>query len=264
MHNAAFDALGLDWRYVLLPAPHERLEAALAELKASGYAGANVTTPHKQGVMPYLDTIADAARAMGAVNTIAVRSGQLGGYNTDSEGFLQSLRASGFEPRGRRVVVLGAGGAARAVVHGLVSAGAGQVVLLNRTEARARAMVAELAGHADGVGELRALPLTVETLVDSTRDAGLLVNATTVGMWPRVDASPWPQRVPFPAHLVVSDLVYNPPETRLLCQARESGAQCIGGLEMLVRQGAQAFQIWTGVPAPLGVMRRAAREALER
>jgi shikimate dehydrogenase len=264
MHNAAFDALGLKWRYVLLPAPRERLEAALAELKVSGYAGANVTTPHKQVVMPCLDTITKEAQAMGAVNTIAVRDGQLGGYNTDGAGFLLALRASGFEPRGQRAVVMGAGGAARAVVHGLVGAGAQQVVLLNRTVARARAMVADLAGYADGRCELHALPLTLEALVESTRVADLFVNATTLGMWPRADASPWPSHLPFPAHLVVSDLVYNPQETRLLSQARDSGAQCVGGLEMLVRQGALAFQIWTGESAPLEVMRRAAREALER
>ena len=136
MHNAAFDALGLRWRYTLLPTPPGKVKAALAELRAQGYRGANVTVPHKRAVMPHLDEITGAARAIGAVNTIVARAGRLIGHNTDGDGFLTALREAGFEPAGRPALVLGAGGAARAVVHALAQPG-GTVAIINRTAQRA-------------------------------------------------------------------------------------------------------------------------------
>jgi shikimate dehydrogenase len=261
MHNAAFDALGLNWRYVPLPVPPGQVKVAVRGLAALGFRGANVTVPHKQAVMDALDSIAPDAKALGAVNTLVVSrnadgAAAIGGYNTDAQGFVGALRQGGFDPEnGGSAVVVGAGGAARAVVYGLLRSGIGEIVVLNRTLERAQALVADLGGS-------RARPLASETLIESARAADLLVNTTTVGMWPRVDGSVWPDSAPVPAHLTVFDLVYNPPETRLLRQARQSGARAIGGLEMLVRQGALAFEMWTGEKAPIEAMHAACERVL--
>ncbi len=268
MHNAAFRVLGLPWCYVPLPVPPGQVEAAVRGIVALGFRGVNVTIPHKRAVIPVLDHLASVADALGAVNTIAVaREGDdratLIGHNTDVEGFIRPLRRAGFDPAGARVVILGAGGAARAAVFALLQAGAAEVTVLNRTRAAAQSLIAE--GGA-GFPQTRgfALPLAPETLVESARAADLLVNATPLGMWPDVHTSPWPDGVPIPRHLTIYDLVYNPLRTRLLEQARRSGAQTIGGLEMLVEQGARALEIWTGMPAPVEVMAKVCRRALRR
>ncbi len=261
MHNAAFDALGLHWRYTLLPTPPGRVKAALNDLKAQGYRGANVTVPHKQVVMPHLDEITGAARDIGAVNTIVVQDGRLIGHNTDGDGFLAALREAGFVPAGRRALVLGAGGAARAVVYALAQAGCA-VTIHNRTVERA----AELARHMQRFGvraPVTEMPTTA-TLTDlDLARFDLLVNATPVGMWPHTDASPWPETLPLPSHWTVFDLVYNPAETRLLAQARAAGATAVCGLGMLVHQGALAFARWTNHSPPIEVMRVAAENALK-
>jgi shikimate dehydrogenase len=163
---------------------------------------------------------------------------------------------------------VGAGGAARAVVFGLLWSGSGEIVVLNRTPERARALVSDLGSHPGFAARLRALLLTEETLVESARAADLLVNATAVGMWPHVDGSVWPDTVPVPAHLTVFDLIYNPLETRLLRQARSSGAHAVDGLGMLVRQGALAFDMWTNqglaVSEIAALMRAACEQMLGR
>lgn len=261
MHNAAFAALGLNWLYLPLPVPGERLEDATRGLRGLGFAGANVTVPHKQAVTKYLDELSPEARAIGAVNTIVVREGRLIGYNTDAEGFLQALRQAGYEPAGRRAVVLGAGGAARAVVYALAYAGA-RVVVLNRTPSRAQHLVRSLQPHLPPDVPVAASPLTAADLSAHLGEGQLLVNATSVGMAPYVLRTPLPGGVVIPKGLTVYDLVYNPAETTLLRQAREAGAQAIGGLGMLVHQGAEAFRLWTGVEPPVEVMRRAAEDAL--
>jgi shikimate dehydrogenase len=254
MHNAAFDALGLNYRYVPLPVPPGQVETAVRGLAALGFRGANVTVPHKRAVIPALDSIAPVDREVGAVNTLVIGrrtdgTPVIGGYNTDERGFVGALRQGGFEPEdGGNSVVVGAGGAARAVVSGLLWSGTGEVVVLNRTLKRAQALVSDLSSYPGREGykdRLRALPLMPETLVESTRAAALLVNATTIGMWPYIEGSIWPDDVPVPASLTVFDLVYNPLETRLLRQARQSGARAIDGLGMLVRQGALALDMWT-------------------
>jgi shikimate dehydrogenase len=251
MHNAAFGALGLNWRYVPLPVPPGQVEVAVRGLAALGFRGANVTAPHKQAVMSVLSSTGPNASALGAVNTLLIGrradgTPTVGGYNTDAQGFVDALRQGGFEPEdGGNAVVVGAGGAARAVVFGLLCSGTGEIVVLNRTPERAQVLVSHLGHRPQEASRLRALSLTPDTLVESARAADLLVNATPVGMWPRVDGSIWPDDVPIPAHLAVFDLVYNPPETRLLRQARRSGARAIDGLGMLVRQGALAFNMWT-------------------
>lgn len=253
MHNAAFETLGLRWRYTLLPTPPERVRATLAQLKAQDCRGANVTVPHKQAVIPHLDEITDTARAIGAVNTIVVQKSRLIGHNTDGDGFLAALREAGSEPAGRRALVLGASGAARAVVYTLAQAGCA-VAVCNRTPQRAIQLARDMGDRVRAVIDLSEPDLA---------RFDLLVNATPVGMWPQTDASPWPETLPLPARWTIFDLIYNPAETRLLAQARAAGAVAVGGLEMLVRQGALAFELWTGHSPPVDVMRAAAKNALK-
>ena len=262
MHNAAFASLGLNWVYVPLPVPPGTVEAAVKGLAALGFQGANVTVPHKQAVMPYLDELTEAAKIIGAVNTIVVGGAEvysrtsLRGDNTDAEGFIRALREGGFEPQGSSIAVLGAGGAARAVVYALLASGATEVRVLNRTCERAVALVEDF-GRLFPQAELVPLPLNPQALAEAADASSLLVNATSVGMWPHIEDSPWPEDLPLPSHLTVFDLVYNPERTKLLRQAEAAGARTIGGLGMLLHQGARAFELWTGQKPPLEVMRKA-------
>jgi shikimate dehydrogenase len=260
MHNAAFEALGLDWRYIPLPVDPQLPDAvrrAVCGLAALGMAGANVTVPHKQAVMAFVDRLLPAAQAIGAVNTLVVEAdGSLMGDNTDAAGFVADLAEHGVEPAGRRVLLLGAGGSARAVVYGLAQAGAERIAVLNRTPVTARALVDALQPLApDCPLSAGALPQDAARLAP---DADLIVNCTSLGMTPNGDTTPWPPDVSLRRGQVVYDLVYNPPQTVLLRQAAEAGAQAIGGLGMLVWQGALAFERWTGQPALVDVMRSAA------
>jgi shikimate dehydrogenase len=258
MHNAAFAHLGLDWAYLPLPVDPARPDAvvqAVQGLRALGLRGANVTVPHKQAVMPALDRLTPAAQAIGAVNTIVVDDdGALVGDNTDAPGFIADLQGYGVAPAGMNVLVLGAGGSARAVVYGLADAGAHTIVIANRTVARAAALVADLGARQPGC-QLQAVDLGA--LPRAAAQADLIVNCTALGMTPHVETSPWPADLPFRPNQVVYDLVYNPRQTRLLLQAAGDGAQTSGGIGMLVWQGALAFQRWTGVTAPVAVMRQA-------
>jgi shikimate dehydrogenase len=280
MHNAAFRYLGLNWRYVPLPVSPGQVQAAVRGLDAMGFRGANVTVPHKQAALQALQatpshrgeaSVAPDAQALGAINTIVVSRSEeeddqttLSGHNTDVAGFIGALEAGGFRPAGSSTVIVGAGGAARAVVYGLALAGAKEIVVLNRTPARAQALVSDLrrALPDPSPSTLQALSLTQDRLLDAAHAAKLLVNATPVGMWPRVDRSIWPEGVPMPPHLTVFDLVYNPLETKLQAQAHASDAQTLDGLGMLVRQGALALELWTGQDAPIAVMRTACQRTL--
>ena len=249
MHNAAFRELGLDWIYVACEVAPGAVEAAFAGVRALGLGGLSVTIPHKAAALEAVDEATDAARAIGAVNTVVpTAGGGLRGDNTDGAGFLASLADEGFDPAGRICAVLGAGGAARAVVHALAGAGAGEVVVVNRTPARAESTAA-LAGATGRVGS----PADV-------RGAHLIVNATPVGLAGSPDL-PIDPALLGEGQLVV-DLVPNPAVTPLMRAAGERGAGAAGGLGMLVHQGALAFELWTGRPAPIGVMRAAAVRAL--
>ncbi|MFZ2360942.1 MAG: shikimate dehydrogenase [Anaerolineae bacterium] len=274
MHNAAFQALGLDARYDALPTPPERLAETVAGLRAAGYRGVNVTIPHKQAVMPLLDGLSEAAQAIGAVNTIIVqrfskslagyggtndlenRSTVLRGDNTDWLGFLHPLDAAGFDLAGKSALLLGAGGSARAVVYALIQRGLAHLAVWARNPARA----VDLAHHAHTL----APSLTIHPFTHSpfTISPDLIINTTPLGMWPHVDASPWPDDLPLPAGALVYDLVYRPERTLFLQQAEAAGCAVQGGLEMLVVQGAAAFELWTGQKPPLDVMLTAARAAL--
>ena len=267
MHNAAFDALGMNWRYVAFPVRPGQLGEAIEGLKALGFRGTNVTVPHKEAVISHLDQIPPRVKQFGAVNTIIVdrdEKGQctLSGENTDVQGFVHALAQQGFDVKGQRVLIVGAGGGARGVVYGLRGAGAASVMVLNRTPERAEALVADLSaqGHATRLG---SAALTPEALEGYAADVDLLVNTTTVGMWPHTEGSVWPERRPLPPHLAVCDLVYRPLETRLLQQARAAGALVLDGLGMLIAQGALSFEMWTGAWPPEDVMRAACTDILE-
>jgi shikimate dehydrogenase len=206
---------------------------------------------------------------LGAANTIRIERdadvATLTGYNTDVEGFLGSLRRGGFDPgEGGKAVVVGAGGAARAVVYGLLKDGLDEVLVLNRTPARADALAVDLRKALDIDAEPKTDRLDKELLIDHVRAADLLVNATTLGMWPAVNGSIWPQDVPVPSHLIVYDLVYNPLETRLLRQARAAGAHGIDGLGMLARQGALALDHWLETPVDVEAVVALMRDACLR
>jgi shikimate dehydrogenase len=267
MHNAAFDALGLNWRYLAFPVRPGEVPSAIEGLRALGFRGTNVTVPHKETALGLVDKVSPRVRAFGAVNTVIIgRDGEgtcaLRGENTDVDGFLHALREGGFEPAGKRVLVVGAGGGARGVVYALCQARAMEVTVLNRTPARASALVADLARSA-GSTSLKAAALIPGALEGHANEADLLVNTTTVGMWPHVEASIWPDDRPLPADLAVCDLVYRPLETKLLRQARSAGAETIDGLGMLVAQGALSFEMWTGQWPPVDVMREACEAVLQ-
>ncbi|WP_334111032.1 shikimate dehydrogenase [Thermodesulfitimonas autotrophica] len=261
MHNAAFTALGLNFVYLPFHVRREALAAAVAGIKALGLAGVNITVPHKEAVLPLLDDVAEEARLIGAVNTVVNRGGALVGYNTDATGFLRALQEAGFNPAGRPAVVIGAGGAARAVVVALARAGVRKITIFNRTLGRAAAL-AELV-RAKGVA---AAALPWADLAGAGKkvvaQAALVVQTTSVGMHPQEEeAPPVPPEALEPGQLVV-DLIYSPPETRLLRLARAAGATTQNGMAMLLHQGAAAFELWTGREAPVGVMRAALENVL--
>jgi shikimate dehydrogenase len=250
MHNAAFAELGLDWAYVALEVRPGDVPAALAGVRSLGFGGLSVTIPHKAAALAEVDEASEAATAVGAVNTVVpLADGRLRGENTDIDGFLAALAEEGFDPAGRPCLVVGAGGASRAVVHALATAGASEVVVLNRTSGRAEEAAA-LAGSRGRVG----------TPADIGK-VDLVVNATPLGL-ATDDPIPLDAGHLVPGQLVV-DLIPNPAVTPLMHAARDAGARVAGGLGMLVHQGALAFELWTGRTAPLDVMRRAAVQALQ-
>lgn len=242
IHQAAYRALGLDeWRYQLLPVPPQLLAEVVPALPGAEFVGANVTIPHKERALELADTATDAARAIGAANTLTFDGGRIDADNTDSPGLLAALPES---PAGARIMVLGAGGSARAAVWGLRTAGAGEVMVWNRTGERARELCARLGGR----------------VVEGAEPADVLVNCTAVGIIP--GSSPW-RDLPLSleslgAYRCVVDLPYTEPETELVSAARRAGAVVVDGLEVLVRQGALAFERWTGRTAPVDEMRAAA------
>ncbi|MFC1980995.1 shikimate dehydrogenase [Chloroflexota bacterium] len=258
MHNAAFKKLGIDYVYVPFGVKQDGLGKAVEGMRALNIRGLNVTIPHKVAVMPLLDEVDSLAQKIGAVNTIVNDDGFLKGYNTDATGFLQPLLERGVEPKGKTAVILGAGGASRAICFILAERGA-HLVILNRNLERAQ----ELAGRiSESFGiEVKAIRLIEENLSGALEKADILVNATSVGMSPDVDETPVPASL-LKSALVVFDIVYNPVKTKLLREAEGAGARTIEGVDMLVWQGALAFEKWTGQKAPVGLMKSETIEAL--
>ena len=261
MHNAAFDELGLDYAYLPFLVKPEGLSAAISGLKALNVIGFNVTIPHKVNVIPLLDELDPLAEKIGAVNTVVNNNGTLKGYNTDASGFLQALLERGIEPRAKSIVLLGAGGAARAIAYILADRGARLSILNRREELDWAENIAENIREDFGreVPVFELLPGYLEKAISS---ADILVNATSVGMSPAVDASPVPADLPKPG-LVVTDIVYNPVQTRLLREAGAAGAVTVPGIDMLIWQGALAFEKWTGQQAPFGLMKKVVLKGLE-
>jgi shikimate dehydrogenase len=252
IHNAAFRSAGIDWVYLAWPVPPESLEQAIGGLRALGATGANVTMPHKRAAIALLDELSDDARALGAVNTVHRVDERLIGHNTDVSGFRDFIEEdAAIAIGGRTVVVIGAGGAARAVVKGLAQFGAGKVVVLARDPERG-AEVATIAGSIASVEDMSGADDLIE-------GADLVVNATPVGMDGRSDPVPGAS---FRSGQIVVDLIYSPPTTPLMARARASGAEVWGGLGMLVRQAAGSFLIWTGRQASLETMSAAAVRAI--
>jgi shikimate dehydrogenase len=248
MHNAAFVALGLDWRYDLFPVPPEKFESKIARLIDEDCRGFNVTIPHKQAAfrLPQVDEITPAAEAIGAVNTLTVKpDGALKADNTDWRAFLHEIKLTDVPLDQVSCVVLGTGGSAKAIVYALQQGGTTNIIQVSRHPNGRK----EVISYAD----LRKLP---------HHEAYLIVNCTPVGMYPHPDESPWPEDRPIPARSIVYDLVYNPQRTRLMQQAQDAGARAVSGLGMLVMQGAYAFEQWTGQFPPVDVMMDAAKAAL--
>ena len=260
--QAALDACGVDARYVAYQVPPEEVGEFVNGLRQPGIMGINVTVPHKLAVMPFLDEIDDWATEAGAVNTIVNRRGRLTGHNTDGYGFLRALReGADFEPTGRRTLILGAGGAARGVVLALAREGVGDLTIANRTPQRAEDL-AQLAQNRHITAQ--AIPLSGNELALAAASAELIVNCTTIGMThgPGEDDTPLSGDC-IPPTALVNDLVYNPLETRLLREAAQVGAKTLGGIQMLVYQGAASFEMWLERPAPVPVMLEAATRAMQ-
>jgi len=260
MHNAAFGKMGLDYCYVPFRVKKEDLGRAIGGMRALNIRGLNVTIPHKVAVIPFLDRLDPLTEKIGAVNTIVNDDGTLTGYNTDATGFLQAMRERGIGPEGKNVVILGAGGASRGISFILAEREA-HLVILNRLLELDWAK--ELAGRlSETFGEkVEALELVEENLAKALDKADILINATSVGMSPDANETLVLPKLLKPG-LIVFDIVYNPIKTRLLKEAEKAGAQTISGVDMLVWQGALAFEKWTGLKAPLELMREEVVKAL--
>jgi shikimate dehydrogenase len=259
MMEAAFDAAGLNWRYLTVEVNPSDLGNAMLGMRAFGMQGINLTIPHKVAAMQYLDRIAPDAVIIGAVNTVRRERDKWVGENTDGKGFLCGVRRdAGVDPKGKRVVVLGAGGAARAIVTELALTSAADILVVNRFVDRGKPMAAELAARTKAA--IRFERWQGYYAVPAETD--ILVNATSIGLYPDVDAMPPVDLRAASRRMLVCDAVFNPPETRLLATARELGMPVLDGLAMLVYQGAIGFELWTHEQAPEQIMKQALRRAL--
>jgi shikimate dehydrogenase len=256
MQQAAFDALGIDAQYELWDRKPIELADTIAELRGDEFLGANVTIPHKERVVPMVDRLTEDAHATGAVNTITREGKKLIGHNTDVPGFKVALdKLVGKQKMPRQAVVLGAGGGARAVVYGLITDGFQRIVVFNRHLHRAEGLVRHF-GRSAAHMELRAMPWHESVIESELSKTRVLVNATAIGL--TTDDTPVPAEL-LPPDLLVLDLIYS--HTRLLREAQAAGDTVLNGELMLLHQGAAAFTLWTGQPAPLELMQRKLEEA---
>ncbi len=256
MLNRAFQEAGINAVYAAFHVRPEELGDAVRGIRALGYRGINVTIPHKVEVMQYLDEIDEGARIVGAVNTIVNESGKLIGYNTDGIGYVRSLKEeTGIELKGKSVLLLGAGGAARGVAYALAKEGAGRIYIANRTKERALELADTISAYTEAIG------LGMDELGHVVDEVQFVLNTTSAGMHPHVDELPLPLEL-LRSHHLVSDLIYNPRITRFLREAEARGARIHGGLGMFIYQGAFAFEYWTGTPAPVAAMRQVVEQSL--
>ncbi len=259
--QAAFNHCGLDVRYLAWEAPSEALADEVEKLRGGDFIGANVTIPHKQSVMAMLDEIDETAQAIGAVNTIVKSAGKLIGHNTDAPGFMRALKEDGsFDPTGKRALLLGAGGAARAAAFALCRDGIASLTIANRTPVYAESLAAGLSGE---VARVAAIGMDSDELGAIALESDLIVNSTSVGMRHGDGEGQTPLAGGLiPHEAVVMDMVYNPQQTPFLAAARSAGATVLGGMPMLIYQGAASFEMWTGREAPVEAMFAAGNVAL--
>lgn len=261
MHNAAFKKLGLDYVYIPFRVTKAGLGEAIRGMRALNIRGFNVTIPHKVAIVSLLDKLGPLAERIGAVNTVVNGNGVLSGYNTDGTGFLQSMLERGIKPKGKNILMLGAGGASRAISFALAEEGGNLVILNRRLEIDWAEELARDLSHAFG-RMVEAVELNNANLSKVLEGADILVNATSVGMSPDVDGTPVPRKLLRP-DLAVFDIVYNPIKTRLMREAGEAGALTVDGLNMLAWQGVMSFEKWIGQKAPLELMRSEVTKVLE-
>lgn len=258
MHNAAFKHLKIDAVYVAFNVKGEWLECAVKGIRSLGIAGANVTMPHKTAIINYLDELDEEAKFVGAVNTVLNMDGKLVGFNTDGVGALRALRESGLELKGKKILLIGAGGAGKAIAFQLAQE-AEELRILNRDWKKAEQLADKLEERF--CKKILSSSLSRTILKEWIRDVDVLINATSIGMHPNEDQTPVERELLRP-ELTVMDIVYNPVETRLLREAKSAGAKVVYGTEMLIFQGAASFEIWWKQPAPVSVMREAVMKKL--
>jgi len=258
MHNAAFKKLGLNCIYLPFHVTRRNLKSAMMGMRALNIRGFNVITPHKTAIVKFLDELDEAAQEIGAINTVLNHEGRLVGYNTDGLGAVRALEEQREDPSDKRIVLIGAGGAARAIAFTLARR-ARSIFILNRTEHRAVNLAKDIELKLGK--KILAGSLTRNSLLEALRNADMLINATSVGMYPRTKETVATRKV-LHSRMVVFDIVYNPVKTLLLSEAEAAGAKTITGVGMLVHQGAEAFRIWTDHSPPVEVMRRAVMKGL--
>jgi shikimate dehydrogenase len=260
MHNAAFEALNLDYVFLAFKVKPANVQDAVNGMRALNIRGLNVTMPHKSRVLKYLDRVDLPAQLISSVNTILNKENLLFGFNTDGVGALKALKENGVELKGRKVLLLGAGGAARAIAYA-VAKEADELAVLNRTPKHAQTLAKLLEKSANK--KIASGSLSPSDVQRNLQDSDILINATSVGMKPRPEESPVASKL-LRSNLAVMDIVYNPLETKLAKDAKAAGAKVVSGVEMLIYQGASAFELWTGKSAPVEVMRKAALNHLQR
>ncbi|KXB06507.1 shikimate dehydrogenase [candidate division MSBL1 archaeon SCGC-AAA382F02] len=259
IQNAAFKESDLDFIYTAFNVEKDHLSEAIGGIKALGIKGANVTIPHKTSIINYLDELDDLADKIGAVNTIKREKDNLKGYNTDGIGALRALKGEVEKIENKNVLLLGAGGAARAIAFTLVGEGA-NLTLSNRTESKAENLSSEIEKKTNR--EVNQVTLKEESLEEEMKNCEILINSTSVGMHPNEDETLVTSEN-MHDDLTVMDIVYNPLQTKLLQEAEKIGANTINGLEMLIQQGAASFEIWTGKKPSIETMKKAGKKALE-
>lgn len=252
IHNEAFRKLGLNYVYLAFRVTSDSLEHAVKGLKVLGASGFNVTIPHKSAIIKYLDEVDREAMFIGAVNTVVNEYGKLVGYNTDVVGVINTFKSLNISLSGTSATILGAGGASRAVLYALASNGSSEVYIINRTYERALSLAEEFSIKFPNV-VFRPMSLTVDNLRAAIGRTHILINTTSVGMYPNVNESLIPPEL-LKDDLIVFDVVYNPVETKLLRDAKLRGATTIDGVHMLVHQAAAAFKLWTKVEPPIDFM----------
>ena len=263
IQNAALMELGLDMVYMAFHVPPDGLKGAIEAVRTLDMAGANITIPHKESVIEFLDELSEDAKSIGAVNTIVNKDGRLVGHNTDGAGYLKSLTLeTGLDLKGTNVVLLGAGGAARGIVSAILGAGPAALTIANRTLEKAERLASDFKEKA-GV-EIKCSPIEKEPLLPYIQEADLLINSTSLGMGAKVPFNTLVLSLDkLPKEAIVSDIVYKPLDTALLKSARREGLKVHKGLGMLIQQGAIGFELWTGHAGPINVMTKAALEALD-